>query len=209
MSTLINTRVPTRGQGNAQNGRVRPSSSLPRGEKEKCEQNNLFWKFPPRSRKYFIFFENGIVRKRMISEFSTEQSIWDESLTKSENEEKGLACNDRPSSSGRNFIRLLWTSFAFALATCHTHFPLSFPGRKSLTRETALLDRGNWSTTLIFAMCHAGTYPLKMARTDYILGCVTVMLPLIAEWGYVSPLPRANAETSTRKKITMINKTAM
>ena len=49
--------------------------------------------------------------------------------------------------------------------------------------------------------CHAGTYPLKMARTDYILGCVTVMLPLIAEWGYVSPLPRANAETSTRKKI--------
>ena len=50
-------------------------------------------------------------------------------------------------------------------------------------------------------MCHAGTYPLKMARTDYILGCVTVMLPPIAEWGYVSPLPRANAETSTRKKI--------
>ena len=31
MSTLINTRVPTRGQGSAQNGRVRSSSSLPRG----------------------------------------------------------------------------------------------------------------------------------------------------------------------------------
>ena len=128
MSTLINTRVPTRGQGSAQNGRVRPSSSLPRGEKEKCERNNLFWKFPPAYGNILFFWKCliGIVRKRMISEFSTEQSIWDESLTKSENEEKGLACNDRRSSSG-NFIRLLWTSFAFALATCHTHFPLSFP----------------------------------------------------------------------------------
>ena len=174
MSTLINTRVPTRGQGSAQNGRVRPSSSLPRGNpfEGKMWTKIIFSENFLRITGNILFFWKwmsliGIVRKRMISEFSTEQSIWDESLTKSENEEKGLACNDRRSSSGRNFIRLLWTSFAFALATCHTHFPLSFPGRKSLTRETALLDRGNWSTTFCNVPCRHisprnGTYRLHI-----------------------------------------------
>ena len=70
-----------------------------------------------------------------------------------------------------------------------------------------------WRHDVMDHSCHAGTYPLKMARTDYILGCVTAMLPPIAEWGtwvceqLVSPLPSKQKPLTRKIYPTMINKT--